>query len=374
MPDVPFLDLAPMTREIRAALDAAWDQALTTSGFVGGPAVEAFEQAWADYCGTTQAVGVANGTDALELVLRALDIGPGDEVVVPANTFVATAEAVVLAGATPRFADVDPETLLLTPDSLAEALTPRTRAVLVVHLYGQVADMDALLEATSAAGILLIEDAAQAHGATWRGRPAGSFGVAGGFSFYPGKNLGAFGDGGAVVTSDPALAARLRVLRDHGRALGTHYEHAELGRNSRLDALQAAVLSAKLPRLDAWNAARRAVVQRYEECLDGELLRGVRTAPGAEHVHHLAVVRSPEREAVRALLHERGVRTATHYPTPCHLQPPYRQFADRPLPVAERAAGEILSLPVFPHMTDEQVDQVCAALLAASRTSVIAYA
>ena len=368
MQQVPFLDLGSITREVRAQLDEVWESTLRASAFVGGAAVEAFEASWADYCGTTQAVGVANGTDALELVLRALEIGAGDEVILPANTFVATAEAVLLAGAVPRFADVDSETLLLTPDTLRAVLSPRTRAVIVVHLYGQVADMDALLQAAATAGVAVIEDAAQAHGARWRGRPAGSFGVAGAFSFYPGKNLGAFGDGGAVVTSDARLAERLRVLRDHGRAAGTHYSHVELGRNSRLDALQAGVLSAKLPRLDAWNAARRQVVQRYADALDGDVLRLVPTADGAEHVHHLAVVRTTQRDEVRGRLHELGVQTSTHYPVPCHLQPPYRHLADDPLPVAELAAGEVLSLPLFPHMSADQVDQVCGALTQVCKT------
>lgn len=245
---VPFTDLAAMTREIRATIDQNWGQLLDTSAFIGGQAVEEFEAAWAAYCGVGHAIGMANGTDALQLTLTALGIGAGDEVIVPANTFVATAEAVVLAGATPRFADVSSETLLLTAADLEAAITPRTRAVIVVHLYGQMPDMGALCRAASQAGVVLIEDAAQAHGATWNGRRAGSFGRAGCFSFYPGKNLGAFGDAGAVVTGDAVLAERLRRLRDHGRARGTRYRHVVVGTNSRLDALQAVVLTAKLPR------------------------------------------------------------------------------------------------------------------------------
>ena len=253
--DVPFIDLAAMTGEVRAAVSDAWRGLLDSNRFIGGEAVDRFESEWAAYCGTTQAIGMANGTDAIQLTLRALGIAEGDEVIVPANSFVATAEAVVLAGATPRFADVDPATLLLNADALTAALTNRTRAVIVVHLYGQMVDMDAIGRVAERAGIAVIEDAAQAHGATWRGRSAGSVGIAGCFSFYPGKNLGAFGDAGAVVTSDAALAARLRSLRDHGRAGGSHYDHAYLGTNSRLDALQAVVLSAKLARLDDWNDA-----------------------------------------------------------------------------------------------------------------------
>ena len=360
--EVPFTDLAPMTREVRGAVERSWAHLLDTGRFIGGEACERFEADWAAYCGTTEAVGVGNGTDALRLVLTALGIGAGDEVVVPANTFIATAEAVVLAGATPRFADVDPQTLLLTPESMAAAVGRRTRAVIVVPLYGHMPDMDALGRAARRAGLVLIEDAAQAHGATWRGRRAGSFGHAGCFSFYPGKNLGAFGDAGAVVTSDAALAGRLRSLRDHGRAGGSHYQHAMVGTNSRLDAVQAAVLTAKLPLLDDWTRARRDVVARYRRDFAAGPVRLLDELPAAAGVYHLAVARVDHRDLVRARLAERGVHTGVHYPTPCHRQPPYRRFATGPLPVAERVAGEVLSLPLFPHMTAEQVAAVCRAV------------
>jgi len=356
------MDLAAMTSEVRPVLDQAWDLLLAESDFVGGDAVERFEQQWAAYCGTAEAVGVANGTDALVLILRGLGIGVGDEVVVPANTFVATVEAVVLAGATPRFADVDPDTLLLTGETLAAALTPRTAAAVPVHLYGQVADMDSIGEVATRAGLAVVEDAAQAHGATWNGRRAGSFGVAGSFSFYPGKNLGAFGDAGAVVTSDPALASTLRALRNHGRVAGSHHLHAEVGTTSRLDTLQAAVLSAKLARLDAWTEARRAVVARYEQALAGGPARMVGTGAGAWPAWHLAVALVPDRDRVRQGLSERGVQTAIHYPVPCHQLAPYLPYATGGLPVAEAAAGQVLSLPLFPHLTGEQVDTVCRAL------------
>ncbi len=263
---IPFLELAPMTREVQGAVEQGWARVLSTGRFIGGDEVARFEAAWAGYCQVPHALGVANGTDALQLALTGLGIGPGDEVIVPANTFVATAEAVLLAGAVPRFADVSPQTLLLTPECLEAALTPRTAAVIVVHLYGRMPDMGALCAAADRAGVALIEDAAQAHGATWQGRRAGSSGVAGCFSFYPGKNLGAFGDAGAVVTTDAGLAGRIRVLRDHGRAVGSHYRHELAGTNSRLDALQAVVLTAKLARLETWNAAaaihRRPVSRR----------------------------------------------------------------------------------------------------------------
>ena len=240
---VPFTDLGAMTREVRSAVGDAWRQLLDSSGFIGGDAVRGFEEEWSAYCGASHAVGVGSGTDAIRLTLTALGIGAGDEVIVPANTFVASAEAVVLAGARPRFADVDPGTLLLNEKTLEAAITSRTCAVLAVHLYGQMPDMDALGRVAAKAGLLVIEDAAQAHGASWRNRRAGALGRAGCFSFYPGKNLGAFGDAGAVVTSDPDLAARIRCLRDHGRSPESHYRHEVVGMNSRLDALLAAVLS-----------------------------------------------------------------------------------------------------------------------------------
>ncbi|MDT4963578.1 MAG: hypothetical protein QOF87_3225 [Pseudonocardiales bacterium] len=360
--DVPFIDLAAMTGDVRMPVFDAWLALLDSNRFIGGEAVDRFESQWAAYCGTTQAVGVANGTDAIQLTLRAMGIGEGDEVIVPANSFVATAEAVILAGAVPRFADVDDATLLLTAETLNAAVTKRTRAVIVVHLYGQMANMDAVCRTADRVGIAVVEDAAQAHGATWRGRRAGSVGHAGCFSFYPGKNLGAFGDAGAVVTSDTDLAARLRSLRDHGRASGSHYDHAYVGTNSRLDAVQAVVLSAKLERLDAWNEARRAIAQQYRAAMAATTVDLVAEAPGARGVYHLAVVRVPERDRVRQWLHQRGIGTGIHYPAPIHRLAPYEHLSVGPLPVAERAAEVILSLPMFPHMTQEQVAHVCRAI------------
>ena len=309
----------------------------------------------------------------MQLSLTALGLGGGDEVVVPANTFIATAAAVVRAGASPRFADVSDDTLLMTPRTLAEAITSRTRAVIVVHLFGQIPDMTGLLAVARQAGITVIEDAAQAHGAEWDGRRAGSFGEAACFSFYPAKNLGAFGDAGAVVTSRPELADRIRSLANHGRSHGgSHYEHDRLGANSRLDALQAILLSAKLARLETWNERRIAVASRYRELLSrtefaGSELKQTDVAPLARHVYHLFVVRVARRDSVRAELARRSIQTGVHYPVPCHLQPPLLRFADRPLPVAERAACELLSLPMFPHMTDGQVEFVCEALRDALR-------
>jgi dTDP-4-amino-4,6-dideoxygalactose transaminase len=353
-----------MTGEVWPAIEKDYLACLHAAAYVGGKPVTSFEQEWAAYCGRDYAVGVANGTDALQLTLTALGVGPGDEVVVPANTFIASAAAVVRAGAIPRFADVSDDTLLMTPDTLSEVVTPRTRAVMIVHLFGQVPDMDALLAVAEAAGIVAIEDAAQAHGAEWHGRRAGSFGEAACFSFYPGKNLGAFGDAGAVVTSRAELADRVRALANPGRSHGAaHYEHDYVGTNSRLDALQAIALSGKLARLDAWTQRRIELADRYRKLLSGTpevKLTGV--SPFARHVYHLFAVRVRARDRVRAGLSRRGIQTGVHYPVPCHLQPPLRQFAEGPLPVAEQAAGELLSLPMFPHMTDAQVDSVCEAL------------
>jgi dTDP-4-amino-4,6-dideoxygalactose transaminase len=360
-PSVPLVDLGPMSADVAGALDDAWCRIVETSGFIGGPDVEAFERDWAAYCGRAHAVGVANGTDAIELVLRALGIGPGDEVIVPTNTFVATVEAVLLAGATPRLIDVDPDTLVVTADAVEAACTERTAAIVAVHLHGNMPDMDALAGVSAAHGLALIEDAAQAHGSTWRGRRAGSFGVASCFSFYPGKNLGAFGDAGAVVTNDAALAATVRSMANHGRSADSASAHERIGRNSRLDALQAAVLRAKLARLDGWNARRREVAARYRAELPGTV-RPVGITPGVESSYHQFVVQVEQRDAVREALARRGIETGIHYPFPCHQQVPYEAYAGGRLPVAEAAAARIMSLPVFPHLSDAQVAAVCDAL------------
>jgi dTDP-4-amino-4,6-dideoxygalactose transaminase len=270
-------------------------------------------------------------------------------------------EAVVAAGATPRLIDVDPRTLVLAASDVEAAISARTAAVIAVDLHGNLPDMGELLRVASDRGIALIEDAAQAHGATWHGRVAGSFGAASCFSFYPGKNLGAFGDAGAIVTDDAELAARARSLANHGRAEGRANVHALIGRNSRLDALQAAVLAAKLRRLDGWNAARRRVADAYRARLP-EAVVPVAITPGVDGAYHQFVVRVHGRDRLRARLADREVGTAVHYPVPCHRQLPYRGFASGPLPAAERAAGEILSLPIYPHLTDDQLWSVCAAI------------
>jgi dTDP-4-amino-4,6-dideoxygalactose transaminase len=374
---VPFTDLRAMAREVWPEVEQEYVACLLDGAYIGGPAITAFEKEWAAYCGAGHAVGVASGTDALELCLIALGIGAGDEVIVPANTFIATAAAVVRVGATPRFADVSDDTLLMTSHTLAEAITPRTRAVIIVHLYGQMPDMTDLVGAALQAGIAVIEDAAQAHGAEWAGRRAGSFGTAACFSFYPAKNLGAFGDAGAVVTSKPELADQVRSLANHGRSRGqSHYDHDSIGTNSRLDALQAILLSGKLARLDAWTDRRIVLASRYRDLLSGTEFTGTglrltAVEPPARHVYHLFVVRVSRRDSVRAELARRGIQTGVHYPTPCHRQPPLRRFAERPLPVAEQSAGELLSLPMFPHMTEGQVDYVCESLRDALRAATV---
>jgi len=375
MTRVPFTDLGAMAGQVWPEIEQDYLACLLDGAYIGGPAVTAFERGWAAYCGADYGVGLGNGTDALLLSLTALGVRPGDEVVVPANTFIATAAAVVRAGATARFADVSDDTLLMTADTLAAAITPRTRAVIIVHLYGQLPDMAGLAAVAQQAGIAVIEDAAQAHGAEWDGRRAGSFGAVACFSFYPAKNLGAFGDAGAVTTSRPELADEIRSLANHGRSHGhSHYDHDRIGTNSRLDALQAILLSGKLAHLEEWTERRIALASRYRERLGGYEFTGTglkltATAPLARHVYHLFVVRVASRDSVRAALARRGIQTGVHYPVPCHKQPPLRRFAQRPLPVAERAAGEVLSLPMFPHMTDRQVDYVCESLAAALRAA-----
>jgi dTDP-4-amino-4,6-dideoxygalactose transaminase len=358
---VPFLDLHGVHAALRDPLNQAWSAVLGHGRFINGPEVAAFEGAFAEYCEAEHCVGVANGTDALELILAGLGIGPGDEVLVPTNTFVATAEAVVTVGATPRFVDVLPDTLLIDPDAAAAAIGPRTAAIMAVHLFGQMTDMPALSALASKHGLALIEDAAQAHGARFAGRRAGGGGVAAGFSFYPGKNLGALGDGGAVVSNDAALVGRIRQLADHGRSQTDRYGHEVVGRNSRLDTLQAAALHVKLPVLDEANRARAAAVAHYRKSLPAWCVP-VGVHPHAEPVYHLAVVQVPDRAATARALDAAGIGWGIHYPVPCHLQPAFARYAVEPLPVAEAAADRILSLPLSPTLTNEQVERVSRVL------------
>jgi dTDP-4-amino-4,6-dideoxygalactose transaminase len=356
-------DLAREYAELRAEIDAAMERVLRRGWFVLGAEGEAFEAEWAAYCGTAHAVGVGNGTDAIQLVLRAAGIGPGDEVIVPALTAAFTALAVSMAGATPVFADVDARRHTLDPAALEAAITPRTAAVIAVHLYGCPADMAAILPIARRHGLLVIEDAAQAHGARVGGVRAGGLGDVAAFSFYPSKNLGAYGDGGAVVTGNEALAHRARALR-HGGQQRT-YEHVALGTNSRLDEIQAAILRAKLPHLDAWNERRRALAACYDAGLAGQRDLALPAAPGGvEHVYHLYVVRSPRRDSLRAFLAEHGIAAAIHYPCPVHLQPAYEALGYRvgACPNAEAAAREVLSLPLFPQLSDGEAARVVDAV------------
>jgi dTDP-4-amino-4,6-dideoxygalactose transaminase len=358
---VPMLDLSAQHREVSERILRGFDQVLSSSSFIQGPEVAAFEAEFASYCGVGHVVGVGSGTDALELALRAAGVGPGDEVVVPANTFVATAEAVVRAGAKVVFSDCNDD-FLLDPTSLDDALSARTRAIIAVHLYGQTAPVDEL-RAVAGPGVLLVEDAAQAQGARSRGRRAGSLGEVAATSFYPGKNLGAYGDAGAVMTSSSTIAARVRALGNHGGV--RKYEHLEVGTTSRLDSLQAVVLSAKLELLDLWNGDRRALAERYTRLLAGSAVVTPRTVPGNEHIFHQYVVRVPERDRVVHQLNAAGIGAGIHYPLPVHLVPAFEGTSGGrgSFPVAEKAATEILSLPIYPGLTAAQQEFVVEVLL-----------
>ncbi|WP_428261292.1 DegT/DnrJ/EryC1/StrS family aminotransferase [Haliangium sp.] len=351
--DIPLVDLKAQYREIRGEIDAAIRRVVDSAWFVGGDEVAGFERELAAYCEVAEAVACGSGTDALALALRGLGVGPGDEVVTVAHTFIATVAAIAAVGARPVFVDVCADTLVMDPDHLDEVVTARTRAIVPVHLYGQVADMDPIREVAARRGLAVLEDAAQAHGARYRGRRAGSLGVAAGLSFYPGKNLGAYGDAGAVVTGDAALAARVRRLRDHGRV--GKYEHAELAGNSRMDAIQAAVLRVKLAHLEVWNQRRRALAAAYDAALaEVAEVRPVATGPAREHVYHLYVVRTPRRDHVLHRLRRAGVGAGIHYPIPCHRQAPVQALVGEvSLPVTEAAAAEILSLPIYPELPPE---------------------
>lgn len=363
---VPFLDLPGVNNGLREEFDLAWKTVLDHGHFVGGPEVERFERDFAAYCGTKACIGVANGTDALELILRGLGIGIGDEVIIPTNTFIATAEAVCATGARPRFVDVCADTLLIDPEAVQAAINSSTAAIIPVHLYGQMVEPEPISTIAAAHGLALIEDAAQAHGARHNGITAGNVGIAAGFSFYPGKNLGALGDGGAVVTSDLALAETIRSMANHGRCAADRYRHDLSGRNSRLDTLQAALLSAKLPKLDAANARRTSAMAAYREMLPANC-RPVSVQAGAQPVYHLAVVEVDDRATVGDALSAAGIGWGVHYPIPCHQQPALAACheslaASEKLPVAERAASRILSLPMSPTLSIEQVARVCDVL------------
>lgn len=360
---VPLVDLVAQQADVNAEVMEGLTEVFRHAAFIGGPAVAEFEAAYAHFLGARHCVGVANGTDALELALRASGIGAGDEVIMPANTFIATAEAASRIGAVPVPVDVDPEYLLIDPEAVAAAVTARTRAIVPVHLYGQTAFVEQLAPIASACGAVIVEDAAQSQGATRYGRSAGTLGLAAGTSFYPGKNLGAAGDAGAVVTDDDGVASRVRTLSSHGSL--RKYVHDVVGFNSRLDAVQAVVLRAKLAKLQTWNLLRRAAAERYNQLLaDVPGVQIPREAPGNSDVWHLYVVRVPNRDAVLAALQSAGIQAGVHYPVPVHLSGAYagRGLRAGAFPVTERAASRILSLPLFPHITEEQQERVVAAL------------
>lgn len=363
MTAVPYLDLGRARDRIAGELAERWRRLLDANAYVLGPEVAEFEGGFARYLGAAGCVGVANGTDALVVALRALELGPGDEVVVPAFTFFATAEAVVLAGGRPVLADVDPATLNLDAATVEAAAGPRTAGVLGVHLYGRPFDADALGELCRRRGWWLIEDAAQAQGAAWRGRKAGTLGQLAAWSFYPTKNLGCYGDGGALTGPDPELLERARRFANHGQ--DRRYHHLEVGTNSRLDSLQAAVLNCRLPHLDADNAARRRIAGRYREALAGVGdLAFPADPPEAECVYHQIALRTSRRDALRDHLARVGVGSSIHYPEPLHRQPAMAGLVDpgAALPASEAAARELLCLPAFPELEDAEVERACAAV------------
>ena len=359
---VPFLDLKPAYAELREAIDDALLRAASSGWYILGQEVRAFEEEFAAYCGAAHCAGVSNGLDALHLVLRAWDIGAGDEVIVPSNTYIATWLAVSMAGAAPVPVEPDPQTYNLDPARIEAAVTPRTKAILPVHLYGQTADMDAIMEIARRRGLKVLEDCAQSHGAAQRGRKAGVLGHAAAWSFYPGKNLGALGDAGAVTTDDARVAARIRTLANYGSRV--KYHNDEKGFNCRLDELQAAVLRAKLPMLDEWNARRTSIAARYLTGIRNPKVALPHVPEWTRPVWHLFVVRSPERDALQASLAQAGIGTLIHYPLPPFEQPAYAEYRRRAAewPLAASMARQVLSLPMFPHMTDEQVERVIGAV------------
>ena len=362
MKTIPLVDLKAQYASIKPEIDAAVARVLAETSFIMGPEVKAFDEEFAAWIGAPYAIGVSSGTDALHLVLRALGVGAGDEVITSAMSFVATAEAIVMAGATPVFVDIDPRTYNIDPARIAAAITPRTKAIMPVHLYGQPADMDPILEIARARKLAVVEDAAQAHGARYKGRPVGTIGDAGCFSFYPGKNLGAYGDAGAITTTRTDLAEKLRMMRDHGRR--SKYEHLIDGYGNRIDALQAAILRVKLRHLTSWTTARRRIAGEYAAALSAAGIESAYVPAWAEPVWHLYVIRVKDREAVQSRLKAAGYESGVHYPIPLHRQPVYHRlgYAPRSLPEAEGAADGVLSLPIYPEMPAGVVDDVVRAV------------
>jgi dTDP-4-amino-4,6-dideoxygalactose transaminase len=360
--NVPYFDLLAQTRSLRPELDAAIARTLDAGTFCLGPEVAQFERAFAALAGVPHCLGFNSGTSALHVAMRLLDLQPGDEVITTPFTFVATSWALAYVGAKPVYVDIEEATFNLDPRLIEKAITPRTKAILPVHLYGHPFDVDPILELCRRHGLPLVEDAAQAQGARYREKPVGGFGELAAYSFYPAKNLGAFGEAGALVTARADYAARARALREHGST--TRYYHDEIGYNYRMEGIQGAVLNVKLPHLPAWNAARRRHAHRYHDRLAGTPLRLPREGPRAESVYHCYVVRHPARDRLRDHLQSHGVGTALHYPLPLHLQKCFLSLGHRPgdFPVAEQAARECLSLPIYPELTEAQVDYVAAAI------------
>lgn len=359
---IPVLDLKAQYETIKDEIDAAIRSVIESTQFILGPAVRELEQQVAAYCQCRYGVGVASGTDALRLTLAALELGPGDEVITTPFTFVATANTITRSGASPVFVDIDPQTFNLEPEAVRQAISPRTRAIVPVHLYGQMADMDPIMALAESHGLYVVEDAAQAIGGRYKGRRAGSVGHAGCLSFYPTKNLGAYGDGGMVVTDDAALAERLDVLRRQGSRRKYHTD--VLGFNSRLDALQAAILGAKLPHLDSWNEGRRAVARRYTALLAELPVRTPYESPDNYHVFHQYTIRAPRRDELATHLRERGIGSMIYYPLPLHQQTLYAEQGYRSvsLPASEAASREVLSLPIYPELTATQQEQAVDAI------------
>lgn len=359
---VPFVSFLPMEKELGPALKDAFDRVLQRSWYIGGVEDEAFEKTFAEYCSVKHCVGVGNGLDALMLILKALGIGEGDEVIVPSNTYIATALAVTYVGARPIFVEPDIRTFNLDPGRIEAAITDRARAIMPVHLYGQACDMDPILEIAQRYGLLVVEDCAQAHGATYKGRKVGTFGIAAGFSFYPGKNLGALGDAGAVVTSDDALAEKIRALGNYGSDY--KYHHIYKGNNSRLDELQAAFLSAKLPHLDRMNADRRRIADRYTRGITNPMIVLPYVLDDCEPVWHVYGIRCEARDKLANHLQGKGIGTNRHYPIPMHLQPCYEdlRIPKGALPVAEEISSTELSIPMYYGMTEEEIQYVIDAI------------
>jgi dTDP-4-amino-4,6-dideoxygalactose transaminase len=369
---IPLVDLKAQYQTIKTEIDAAISRVIESTSFILGPEVEGFEQAFAEYVGARFCIGVNNGTAAVQLALMACGIGQGDEVIVPTNSFFATAESVSTAGATPVFVDADRTSYTIDTSKIEAVITPRTRAIMPVHLYGQSADLDPIFEIAKRHHLLVIEDAAQAHGAEYKGRRVGALGQAGCFSFYPGKNLGAYGEAGALVTNDESVARQARLLRDHGST--SKYEHEIIGYNFRIEALQAAVLRVKLGHLNAWNDLRRAHAASYGELLKDSNLVLPQEASYARHIFHCYVVQSESRDALRDQLLAAGIQTGVHYPIPIHLQKAYASLGYRreDFPETERLCDRVLSLPIFPELRQEQLAAIAGAIKSKTGESILA--